>query len=109
MKKIERMIVIVMFIGILVPSVLSQVSPIPGTQCWSGLLGIPGCLTLSGTRVSVKSGESTLASGIFSHECCIAAEKLSEECWVNMFPVFPFIGQLLKNFCSGLLPSPPAA
>ncbi|WCJ29955.1 hypothetical protein M5689_011551 [Euphorbia peplus] len=118
MKK-TRMIVIV--IGILVPAILSEyvaLEPSPGplppyagnleaeNQCSAaGLIRTPGCLNR--TRFFGQSGE--LSSPIFSPECCNEAKKISDDCWVKLFPLFPFLAQVIKNFCSRLQSPPPHA
>lgn len=86
------MIVIVAVVGMV--ALVGAVNGEEVKTCWSALKDIPGCLN------------ATIGT-IISPACCNVAKELTQDCWLKLFPVFPFT-HFLKAFCSGLLSPPPA-
>ncbi|KAK7840967.1 hypothetical protein CFP56_016051 [Quercus suber] len=93
-----------------VSGITTSKAALPGNQdiqeCWSSLLGVPGCLT------DVMNSLFNGRVNFFGPACCKAITLVSDHCLPKLFPFNPTFHSTLKNICvtgsgvGGHAPSP---
>ncbi|GMI89227.1 hypothetical protein like AT5G52975 [Hibiscus trionum] len=69
-------------------------------KCWSSLTNIQGCV------MEITTSFFYGKTGIIGPACCHALAKISNNCWLKMFPFTPLLPPFLRMSCSN--PTPPA-